>query len=344
MSLELISESPGQVTFREYKEVPLQSGNIRIRSLFSSVKHGTEFRGFRADSADASDRFDRDFRLHIRGDEVKGGFPKSLGNMALGEIIEIGDKVTGVKVGDQVFGHLPLRETHSVEPNKVESCPEGVSRESLMYWDPAAVAVGGVRDGNVRLGDTVAVFGLGAIGQMAVQLSRMAGASWIAAIDPIERRRQAALHYGADLVLDPKVDDVGLDIKSQTDRLGVDVALETSGISQALNDALRSARFQGTVVSTAYYTGPMQGLFFSGEWHRNRVKILSSRSNSEPLPDYGWNFNRILSVALTMLVDGKLKGDGLIDPIVPFSEAAVAYKRMNTHPEEGIKLGVDHML
>ena len=71
----------------------------------------------------------------------------------------------------------------------------------------------------------------------------------------------------------------------------MDVAFETSGSYAALEDALRATRYRGTVVSTAYYAG-RQGLHLAGEWHRNRIRIISSRANSEPLQDYGWDYAR----------------------------------------------------
>ena len=49
-----------------------------------------------------------------------------------------------------------------------------------------------------------------------------------------------------------------------------------------------------------------------------------------------------LEEATQLLVEGRLKTDGLIDPIVPFSQASEAYMQMNARPETGIKLGVDH--
>ena len=209
MPLELIADRPGHAVLRPYKEAPLEPDEVRVRSLFSAVKHGTEFRGFRADTPDATSRWDSELGLHIRGEEERGRFPMRLGNMCLGVVTDLGEQVTGLQEGDQVFGHLPLRTTQTVDAQRVQVAPEGVSSQALMYSDPAEVAVGGVRDAPVRLGDRVAVFGLGAIGQMAVQVARVAGARWVAAIDPIEIRRNAADRHGADLVIDPTQDDAG---------------------------------------------------------------------------------------------------------------------------------------
>ena len=213
-----------------------------------------------------------------------------------------------------------------------------------MYSDPTNVAVGGVREAPVRLGDRVAVFGLGAIGQMTAQVARIAGATWVVAIDPIPGRREAAERHGADLVLDPIEVDVGLLVKQRTGGLGVDVSLETSGSYAALNDALRAVKYRGTVMSTAFYTGPAHGLSLAGEWHRNRLTIKTSREVSEPQPEHGWNAARVQDEALSLLVQGRLQADDLITPVVPLAQAAEAYQGMNEHPEGGIKLGIDHTL
>ena len=147
-----------------------------------------------------------------------------------------------------------------------------------------------------------------------------------------------------DLVIDPTQDDAGLVIKQRTQGVGVDVTMETSGSYAALNDALRSTKYRGTVVSTAYYNGPTQALALAGEWHRNRIQIVSSRSNSEPQPEHGWDYTRIKSESLALMVDGRLDADDLMHPVVPLSRAADAYLEMNEHPERGIKLGIDHSL
>ena len=343
MPLELIADQPGHAVLQSYEEPPLQADQVRVRTLFSSVKHGTTLRGFRADSSDASDRWDGELRLHRRGEATDERFPKGLGNMCTGEVIEVGSAVENLKVGDNVFAHRPVRETHTLAASSLLISPPGASPQALMYWDPTDFALGAVRDAPVRLGDRVGVFGLGAIGLMIAQAARLAGARWVVVSDPIALRRQAAARHGADLVLDPTKVDAGLEVKLQTDKVGVDIAFESSGSYAALEDALRATCYQGTVVSTAYYHAS-GGLSLAGEWHRNRISIVSSRACSEPLPQFGWDFDRIRAESLTLLAEGRLQADDLIEPIVPLSQAAEAYDEINTHPERSIKLGIDHTL
>ncbi len=343
MPLELIADRPNHAILSEYEEPDLQPDQVRVRSLFSSVKHGTELRGFRADTPDATDRWDGDLRLHRRGESTGNTLLRRLGNMCLGEVIESGSEVEGMREGDRVFAHLPIRETHTVAASRLKTAPEGASPQAIMYWDPTDFALGAVRDAPVRLGDRVAVFGLGAIGLMVSQAARLGGARWVVAVDPIERRRDAAMRHAADQALDPKAVDAGVEIKELTGKGGVEIAFETSGAYPALEDAMRSVCYGGTVVSTAYYHGE-RGVMLAGEWHRNRINVISSRANSQPLPQPNWTFDRIREESLALLVDGRLDANDLIDPIVPFARAADAYHEINEHPERSIKLGIDHRL
>ena len=342
MPYQLIADTPGHAALRSYEEPPLKRDEVRVRSLFSSVKHGTGLRAFRGASADTADRWDKDLMLHRRGERAESTAPMLLGEMYVGTASEVGEQVTKVKVGDRVFGAGSVQESHTISEGRINVAPQGVPWQSLVYWEAALYAMGGVRDGQVRLGDRVAVFGLGAIGQMVVQAAQLSGAGWVAAIDPIERRRNAATRHWADLVLDPTQIDVGVEIKEGTDSLGVDVSLETSGSYAALYQALRSTRYQGTVASTAYYAGPGTEFVMSGEWHRNQLRLVSSRAGTPPPREHSWDYARFRSEALALLVGGRLQADDLIDPIVPFSRAAEAHQEINEHPERSIKLGIDH--
>ena len=135
--------------------------------------------------------------------------------MAIGVVTEVGAAVTEFRVGERVFGHLPIRETHTVEAGRVDLLPAGLTPPAAVCLDPLVMALP-MREGNVRLGDRVAVFGLGAIGQMAVQLARLAGADQVIAVDPIKARRDLALALGADAALDPLAGDVGQAIRELT--------------------------------------------------------------------------------------------------------------------------------
>jgi threonine dehydrogenase-like Zn-dependent dehydrogenase len=228
-----------------------------------------------------------------------------------------------------------------------------------------------MRDGSIKLGDRVAVFGLGAIGLFAVQLARLAGADRVIAVDPIPDRRQLALACGADVAIDPLADegDAGLAIRrwtapegwtpntaapspvrivggyqertTQGSDLGVDVAVEASGNIQALHQAVRATRFGGTVCVLAFYGGDSTGLRLGEEFHVNRLQLVSARAESLPLRDApGWTLDRLVQVTLDWLASGRLKTDGIVTPVVPFADSVAAYREIDEHPERSIKLGI----
>ncbi|MBI3972063.1 MAG: zinc-binding alcohol dehydrogenase [Chloroflexi bacterium] len=188
--------------------------------------------------------------------------------------------------------------------------------------------------------ELVAVFGLGAIGLLAMQLCRISGASLVIGVDPLPLRRTVATALGADVVLDPREGDVGLEIRRMTDKEGVDVALEVSGTPRALHQAVRATRFRGTVGVVATYPGGADQLFLGQEFHRNATRLISCRTASEPHEDFTWSAARVQRLAEDFLRTARLRVDGIIQPIVPFDEAAEAYRSIDEHPEGCVKLGV----
>ncbi len=199
-----------------------------------------------------------------------------------------------------------------------------------------------MRDGHVRLGDAVAVFGMGAIGLTVVQILKLAGAAPVIAVEPLEKRREVARACGADVVLDPASCDPGLKVRRLTGKRGVDVAIEFSGNVHAMHHALRAVAFGGTVVAGAFPAPYGPGLDLGAEAHINRPQVVFSRACSEPNRDHPrWDERRIYATCWRLICEGKIVGDDIVDPVVPFEEAPRAYARIATAPEESVKLGVE---
>ena len=346
MPLELLATGPGSAAVREYDESTVGPTDVRVESEFSAFKHGTGLRTYRADGRDYDAPFDWEARLHREGDSRAQEYPAPLGNATVGFVTDVGDDVDRFDPGDRVYGHLPIRETHTVSADDLRPVPHEMPVEALAYADPARVALHVVRTGEVSVGDTVAVFGAGAIGQMTAQIARLAGARRVAVSEPVERRREAARDHGADLLVDPVASDAAELLKAEFrsgGEPGVDVALETSGAYPGLNDAVRSTAFGGVVASCGFYEGEPKGFSLTGEFHRNRLEIRTVRPPSEPLRDAPrWDYDRLDEEAFALVRDGRLSADGLVDPVVPIEEAADGLRFVDERPEESIKLGVSY--
>ena len=338
MPRALIAPAAEQVAFQECESPPLAKGQVRVKSLYAAAKHGTEmslFKGY----AGPRGRFDSARRIFdYQGEGVP--YPVPLGNMGVGEVVELGPGVTRLKQGDRVFAYGPFREEH-VWPETVRRLPADVPWQAAVCLDPADFALGAVRDGHVRIGDAVAISGLGAIGLIAVQCCRLAGAHPVIALDPLANRRAVARACGADLVLDPTQCDAGAEIKKATANRGADVIIDYSGHPAAMQQALRGVAYRGTVVAGAYPAAWTTGLDLGAEAHMNRPRIVFSRANSEPNPDHpNWDNARIYDVCWRLLAAGQINCRPIVQPIVPFDELLDAYPQIATHPEANIKLGV----
>ena len=369
MPRELVAIAPREPVIREYDDPPLGPADVRIRTELASPKHGTELVSYRNDPV-ASRPYDfvRGAVIPRSPEESLKNFPMRLGNMAVGTVTDIGGEVSRFRVGDHVFGHFPIRETQTADEARVDLLPEGLSPEAAVCLDPVVMALA-IRDGGIKLGDRVAVFGLGAIGLIAIQLARLAGAAQVIAVDPLENRRELARAYGADILLDAseRGGDTGLEIRlrtgevtaehqsreerrlvggytervTQTSDLGVDVAIETSGSVRALQQAIRATRFGGTVCVVSFYGRDAAGLLLGEEFHINRLQLVSVRAETLPMRDApGWTLERLVRVGLDWMASGRIRTDDILTPVVPFEESADAYRMIDEHPERSIKLGV----
>ncbi|MCC6456634.1 MAG: zinc-binding alcohol dehydrogenase [Caldilineaceae bacterium] len=338
MVRELIAPAPNQVAWHEIPSRPLAPHQIRVRSYYGAAKHGTEMSLFKGT---ASLRGGYDNRLRLHRAEVPGvNYPVRLGNIIVGKVTEVGSDVTRHAVGDMVFNYGSFAEEH-VWPQTVRRLPPDVPWQAAVCLDPVDFAIGALRDGNVRIGDAVAVFGMGGIGLLAIQLAKLAGAYPVIAVDPLESRRELAKTCGADLIIDPTSTDTGLVIKEATENRGADVCIEYSGSHHALQAALRGVAYLGTVVAGAWPGPYPAGLDLGAEAHMNRPKIIFSRAVSEPNPDYpNWDENRIFEVAWRYLASGALQTIPIIQPVVDFNDLLSVYPQIATHPQEYIKLGV----
>ena len=321
MPKELVAVAPRQPVLQDYEDGPVPEGHVRVKVEFGAPKRGTEMTGY----------------YDLRGTT----FPMGLGNMCVGRVIEIGEGVEGVSIGDRVAGHGHLRETHTWHAEKLLQMNDRMTWKEAVCYDPAHFALSAIRDGQVRLGDRVAIFGLGAIGLMSAQMARAAGASFVAVVDPLETRREVAMSAGADIALDPTAVDIGEELKKATGDLGVDVAIETSANYSALDQALHGLAFGGNVVVAGWAKECKGGLDLGAVAHFRIPNLIFARANSDPNRDHPrWNFRRIADMCWLWLSEGRFQCEEIVQPLVPFAEVVQAYRNMDNHPEKSVKLGV----
>jgi alcohol dehydrogenase len=136
--------------------------------------------------------------------------------------------------------------------------PDGLTdQQVLMLPDIASTGISGAESGNVRIGDSVAVFAQGPIGLCATLGARLRGAGLIIGVDPVADRRAMSRQFGATVTLDPVACDVVAEIKRLTEGRGADVAIEALGRQDTFEAALRAIRPGGTLSSLGVYSGKL---------------------------------------------------------------------------------------
>ena len=221
--------------------------------------------------------------------------PVILGHEGAGTVLEVGDRVTRVRVGDRVISSfIPAcgecwycvrdqsnfcerlldvamaRHSRRTEGTKVFSMSGlGTFADEMISHEWSLVAVEtdlpaeqlaligcGVMTGigavlntaDVRAGSTVAVIGLGGVGQSVVQGARLAGAARVIAIDPVPMKRRTAAELGASDLVDPADGDVAEQVRALTGGRGADYAFEVVGRPETMVQARDLTRNGGTVV------------------------------------------------------------------------------------------------
>ena len=203
--------------------------------------------------------------------------PVVLGHEYSGEVVEVGEGVTGFAVGDHVTVDPNIYCGHCAycQNGKKQLCPSmeaiGVTRdggfaqysripaaqafklEPTVPWEAAAMAeplaccLHGIDLAGIQVGDKVCVVGGGAIGLLMVQLAKLSGASQIVLSEPNEKRRQVGLQLGANTALDPTRPDAQ-EAFAQVLGGGANVVIECVGNVSAVKSAFQFACKGATVL------------------------------------------------------------------------------------------------
>lgn len=284
-------------------------------------------------------------------------FPNVLGHEFSGTVEEIGEGVNTLKIGDHVAG-VPLvpcmkcadcqkgnyslckhysfigsREFGSfaeyvVVPEKnAVKFDDTVSFEKGAFFEPATVALHGLRRVDYKGGKTVAVLGGGTVGMLTMQWAKIFGAKKVVVFDILDERLDLARRLGADYGVNSSKEDFMDEVNRITDGCGFDYVYETAGntITMKLAFKLASNKAQVCFIGT-----PTRNLDFSvDDWENmNRKEFTltgSWMSYSAPFPGDEWE------LAAYYFKTGELKfDDSFIFKKIPLSKIDTAFEMFKT--------------
>ena len=328
----LLFNGPRSIGYSEREEEPLKAGQVRVKTLFSGISHGTEMAMNRGTAPFLSKKIDPETGLFVKSDAPAHSYPAASGYENVGEVVELGESVTKLNIGDKVFSHHCHETGYISDERGLIKLEADLAPELGLFIALTRVAHNGILDARINLGETVAVFGLGIVGQLAVQMAKASGAETVIGVDVYEHRLKKAKELGADVILNPQTEDVGIKVTKLTSKRGADVALECSGTYPALHEAIRTVGYNGTVVALSYYQGAGTSLYLGEEFHHRRVQIKCSQNGGTDPALSHWTNNRRTEAVVKLL--SKLRLKELITHIYDFEAGAKAYEMVDKHPEE----------
>ena len=279
MSSLLVLNAPRQLGYEEQPDQALKSGEVRVRTLYSGISAGTEMTIYRGTNVYMHKRWDADRRLFLPGEASSWEYPiRNLGYEEVGEVVEVAADINDIQPGMLVYGTWNHR-TSAVIPAdyaRQRQMPAGAEPIFGIFSHIGAVALNGIHDAHIRIGDTVAVFGLGVLGQIVLQGAVRSGARVIG-VDLHPARLQKARENGAWQTLNPSIDKVAEAVKDLTEGRGADVVIEVTGAISALNEAIRAAAYSSRVVAMGFFQGDASGLILGEEFHHNRINLVCSQ-------------------------------------------------------------------
>ncbi len=343
----MVYDGPRQITVQNAPELPMKENEVRIQTICSGLSHGTEMSVYRGAAPFFRRKYDPDTRLFEDADitetwqyPIKSCDPGVwyMGYANVGKVIEVGTAVKSVKVGDVVYSSAPHQSEVVRAETDVIVLPDRIKPEDAIFFTNLMTTFNGILDSHIKLGDTVVVMGLGVLGQLVSQMAKMSGAFRVYGIDMFETRLEAALENGCDQVFNPsKYSDLAKEIRKLTNNKGADIVIEVTGNSMALNEAVRIAAPETSVIALSWYQGMIKGLDLSEEFHHNRIGIKQSQTNNiDPALRNLWDDKRRTEACLKILEDLKL--DNLITHKIPYDDVAAAYEIVDKNPEKVIQV------
>lgn len=337
MGTQMVLAAPRQIAYEDVPDAPLAPDGVRIKTLYSGISAGTELTQYRGTNPYLHKQWDADARLFRSGQAASLEYPvRTWGYEEVGEVVEVGSAVTGIAPGARVFGTWGHRTHHVASPEYVlpRLMPPGMDPLPGIFSHIGAIALNGIHDGRIRIGETVAVFGLGVLGQIVAQAARQSGAQVIA-VDLHESRLAQARTLGAHTTLNAAEDPVAEAIKDLTGGRGADVCFEVTGSTRALNEAIRAAAYSARVVAMGFFQGDAQGLFLGEEFHHNRINVVCSQiGGSDPELKYRWDKLRLWQSAIRLQAEGVLNLRPLISHTAPFERAPELFALLDQSPEQ----------
>ena len=329
----VVIREPFNVGIEETAAPEPEPGQILVRTTLSGISAGTEMNLYRGTNPD----------LVRRRWGERFVYPFVPGYESVGVVVHRSPDVTEFEVGDRVFTGGSHSELAAVDARACYKLPHDLSDEQASLLSVARVALHGARRGRIEYGHTVAVVGMGLMGQLAIQHARLAGAATTIAVDVDRWRLEVAAELGADHLIDPSSGDPAEQILEFSDG-GADVVLETAGAASAVPVALALGRYGARIVIVGWHLQPVS-IDLAEDLLYKELDLLPSRAgglgDDAPPHILRWNTRRNTDLLVRLIREGRLNVDPLVTHTFPVDQISQVYEMIHTRSEQSLHVALD---
>ena len=248
----------------------------------------------------------------------------TIGHQISGDVVALGEGVTGCRVGDRVALQGPGDGYGEyVVATWAQPLPDSITYEQGTFLEPLNVALNAVKASRVRIGDTILVQGAGTIGLLALQCARVAGASTIIVTEKSERRVKMAGELGVDVVIDVNDSDPVQRIRELTGGSGPAVVFECTGNPQGMETMVEVLPFHGQGVIVASYETPT-----TIDYNTVMLKSLILQGVL--------GMDNFFPIGVSLIDSGRVRVDSLYSSIVPLERINEAMMALLQGQEIGV--------
>ena len=203
-----------------------------------------------------------------------------------------------------------------VREKQIFKIPDSMSFETAALVETVSCCLHGIDLCSIKTGQTVLIIGAGPIGLLMLQLAKMSGAGKIIVSEIVSEKREIALKYGANIVIDPMNEDIGAVLSANSTNVGC--VIECVGSVKTVEQAIKYAG-KGATVMLFGLTPPNATVSIKPyEVFKKELKITASFINP-------YTFER----AIEVLALGKVKVDEIITDILPLDEINKVFEDQN---------------
>lgn len=311
----MIFAGPGKVALETIPVPKPGPGQVLIETIVSLISPGTELTILKGDNLPGSHWAEY------------GKYPFVAGYANIGRIKVVGDEGEKGLFGKVAATMTPHARYVLAPLSECYFCPEKTSFDEAAFFTIGEIVMQGIRLARIEPGESVAVFGLGLLGQMAVSLSRFSGGWPVAGVDPIPVRRKMALKSGANYVLDPRKDGFAGEMKKITRDRMFDAVFEVTGNPAVIPGELEFLRQRGRQIILSSPRGKSTLDFHDLVNLPSRI-IIGAHNCSHPsvATTYNqWTISRDVELFFDLLSAGKIETKHLITHRYNWQQAPEAY-------------------